>query len=88
MFNKKVKELAREIEKLKNELRMKEMTITKLEAKVDALTNGRRCSGPYCDHCENCGPGKIENIRAGVVITEKTCLPDVPCPDFKRKDGE
>lgn len=87
MYYKKVKELEREIEKLENELQMKEMTITKLEAKVDAMVNGRRCAGAYCTHCENCGPEKISNMRGHIIFTEKTCLLDVPCPDFKRNGG-
>lgn len=87
MYYKKVKELEREIEKLKDELLMKKEIISRCEARIDAMVNGRRCPGKYCQHCEHCGPEKVRSMRGTVIITENSCLLDVPCPDFKRNGG-
>ena len=53
---------------------------------IDKMTAKDRCEGKYCQHCEHCGPERVVTSYGFTVYKERTCLLDVPCPDFKRKE--
>ena len=57
-----------------------------LKAELDAIKNGKRCSGGYCKSCENYGGMQPSYVGWGIVDQVPVCLKEVPCPEFVRKD--
>lgn len=57
-----------------------------LKAELDAIKNGKCCSGEYCRCCKSYGGTRSAYVGYGVVDQVPICLKEVPCPEFERKD--
>ena len=57
-----------------------------LKSELDAIKNGKRCSGGYCKSCESYGGTQPSYVGWGIVDQVPVCLKEVPCPEFVRKD--
>ena len=89
MFNrKKVAELECKIKELEDELNYYKKLSDHQGEQLVKMTRKRRCEGRYCNYCENCGPEKVIAMHGCRCYTERTCLLDVPCPDFKHRREE
>ena len=57
-----------------------------LKAELDAIKNGKRCSGEYCRCCRSYGGTRTAFNGLGFADQFPVCLKEVPCPEFERKD--
>ena len=57
-----------------------------LKAELDAIKNGKRCSGEYCRCCKSYGGTRMTYSVLGFADQVPVCLKEVPCPEFERKD--
>ena len=49
-----------------------------LKAELDAIKNGKRCSGEYCRSCRSYGGTRPAYVGWGVVDQVPVCLKEVP----------
>lgn len=80
----KYENLKKENENLKTKVAALEQLAEERIKKINEMQEGHLCDGPYCSSCEFFGGDRLRRVGGVFVVTDRCCLKDVPCPDFKQ----